>query len=129
MNLFNFCSIFKKNTNHVPEGSIPKDGPSAGITLVTALISALTNKKVKDSLAMTGEITLRGDVLPIGGVREKSIGAHRNGIKTIILPKENEKDLEKVPIEVKKDITYIFVENYKEVFENVFEELLQWIEV
>ena len=114
---------------HVPEGSIPKDGPSAGITLVTALISALTNKKVKDSLAMTGEITLRGDVLPIGGVREKSIGAHRNGIKTIILPKENEKDLEKVPIEVKKDITYIFVENYKEVFENVFEELLQWIEV
>lgn len=108
---------------HVPEGAVPKDGPSAGITLVTALISAFSNRKVKDSFAMTGEITLRGDVLPIGGVREKSIGAHRNGMKTILLPFSNQGNLDEVPMEVKKDITYIFVKNYKEVFENVFEEV------
>lgn len=100
---------------HVPEGAIPKDGPSAGITLVTTMISLFTNFKVPSDIAMTGEITLRGKVLPIGGLKEKSIGAHRNGIRTIIIPQENVKDLEDIPDEVKEDIEYIPVKNYKDV--------------
>lgn len=105
---------------HVPAGAIPKDGPSAGITLTTALISALTKKKVKKDLAMTGEITLRGSILPIGGLKEKSIGAHRNNIKTIIIPEENLDDLDEIPTEVKKEITYIPVKDYKQVYEYLF---------
>ena len=101
---------------HVPEGSIPKDGPSAGIALTTALISAFTGKKVDNYLAMTGEITLRGKVLPIGGLKEKSLGAYRSGIKTIIIPEENKSDLDEIPEEVKKHITYISVKNYKDVY-------------
>ncbi len=101
---------------HVPEGAIPKDGPSAGIALTTALISTLSNQKVPKNLAMTGEITLRGNVLPIGGLKEKSIGANRNGIKTVIIPYENLKDLEDVPKEVKDKIEYITVKNYKDVY-------------
>ena len=102
---------------HVPEGAIKKDGPSAGITLTTALISALSNTKVNTKIAMTGEITLRGKVLPIGGLKEKSIGAHRSGIKKIIIPYDNIKDLDEVPKEIMKDIEYIPVKTYKEVFE------------
>lgn len=101
---------------HVPDGAIPKDGPSAGIALTTALISAFKNVKVNPNLALTGEITLRGNVLAIGGLKEKSIGAHRNGIRRIIIPKSNRNDLEDIPKEIKKDIDYIMVNNYKEVF-------------
>lgn len=104
---------------HVPEGAIPKDGPSAGITLTTALISALTNKKIPANIAMTGEITLRGDVLPIGGLKEKSIGANRSGIKKIIIPFDNIKDLDEVPNEIKDKIQYIPVKNYREVIQAI----------
>ncbi|MDD3392182.1 MAG: endopeptidase La [Bacilli bacterium] len=105
---------------HVPEGAIPKDGPSAGIALTTALISSLTGKKVPANIAMTGEITLRGSILPIGGLKEKSIGAHRNGINKIIIPKDNINDLDDVPNEIKKDIKYITVKNYTEVYNIVY---------
>lgn len=105
---------------HVPEGAVPKDGPSAGITLTTAIISAFTNKSIDNKIGMTGEITLRGEVLPIGGLKEKCIGAHRSGIKTIILPVKNEKDLDEIPEEIKKDIKFIFVKKYKEVYKIVF---------
>jgi len=104
---------------HVPEGAIPKDGPSAGIALTTALVSAFSNLKVDRKVALTGEITLRGNVLPIGGLKEKSIGAHRNGIKKIIIPFDNLKDLDEVPTEIKNDITYIPVKNYKEVIKYI----------
>jgi len=107
---------------HVPEGAIPKDGPSAGITLTTALISAFTSKKIPANLAMTGEITLRGNVLPIGGLKEKSIGASRNGIKRIIIPYGNLNDLDEIPKEIKNNIDYIAVKNYKEVMHIIDEE-------
>ena len=100
---------------HVPEGAIPKDGPSAGISLTTALISAFTNKRIPANVAMTGEITLRGAVLPIGGLKEKSIGARRNGIRRIIIPYANLVDLDDIPKEIKDSIDYIPVKNYKEV--------------
>lgn len=100
---------------HVPEGAVPKDGPSAGVTLTTALVSALTGTPVKASIAMTGEVTLRGNVLPIGGLKEKSLAAHRSGIKKIIIPKGNVKDLDEVPKEVKESITYFPVEKVDQV--------------
>ena len=100
---------------HVPEGAVPKDGPSAGVTITTALVSALTGKAVKKDLAMTGEVTLRGNVLPIGGLKEKSLAAHRSGIKTIIIPKNNIKDLDDVPETVKDDVKYIPVEKVDQV--------------
>ncbi len=100
---------------HVPEGAVPKDGPSAGITMTTALISALTNRAVKRDVAMTGEVTLRGRVLEIGGLKEKVIAAHRAGIKTVIAPKMNEKDFGKFPEKIKKDIKFHFVESMDEV--------------
>ena len=100
---------------HVPEGAVPKDGPSAGITLTTAMISALTNKPVRKDVGMTGEITLRGLVLPIGGLKEKSMSAHRSGLKTIIIPNENSRDIEDIPKEVKEMIEFIPVKNYSEV--------------
>lgn len=100
---------------HVPAGAIPKDGPSAGVTLMTALVSLLTNKKIRKDLAMTGEITLRGQVLPVGGIKEKLLAAHRAGIKTIILPKGNEKDLVDVPEKVKKDMTFHFADKMMDV--------------
>ena len=101
--------FFEKNDIHihVPEGAVPKDGPSAGVTLTTAIISMITGQKVRKDVAMTGEITLRGQVLPIGGLKEKSIAAHRSGIKTICFPKGNVKDLEDVPESVKNEINYV----------------------
>lgn len=100
---------------HVPEGAIPKDGPSAGVTMLTALISALSRIPVKKDVAMTGEITLRGRVLPIGGVREKSLAALANNIKTVIIPYENEKDLDDLPENVKKNINFVKVKNADEI--------------
>jgi len=100
---------------HVPAGAIPKDGPSSGVAMLTALVSLLTQKTIASDLAMTGEITLRGQVLPVGGVKEKVLAAHRAGIKTVILPKWNEKDLEDVPEEVREAITFHFVETMDEV--------------
>jgi len=100
---------------HVPEGAVPKDGPSAGVTMATAIVSALTNKKVDHFLGMTGEITLRGRVLPIGGLKEKSIAAHRSGLKTIMIPFDNKKDLEDIPDDVKKGLEIIPVATIEEI--------------
>ncbi|OIJ18345.1 endopeptidase La [Anaerobacillus alkalidiazotrophicus] len=103
---------------HVPEGATPKDGPSAGITMATALISALTGKAVRKEVGMTGEITLRGRVLPIGGLKEKSMSAHRAGLKIIILPKDNEKDIDDIPESVRNDLTFISVSHLDEVLKH-----------
>ena len=100
---------------HVPEGAVPKDGPSAGITLTTALISAMTGRPVRRDVAMTGEVTLRGKVLPIGGLKEKTLAAHRAGIKTFILPKDNAKDIVELPQKVRDDLQLIPVSSMDEV--------------
>ncbi len=114
------------NTNdihiHVPEGAVNKDGPSAGITITTALISLFTGRAIDQNISMTGEITLRGRVLAIGGLREKVIGAHRAGIRKIFLPLENEKDLDEIPDDIKKDIQFIFVDNYIDIFHAIFKD-------
>jgi ATP-dependent Lon protease len=100
---------------HVPAGAIPKDGPSAGVTMLSAMVSLLTGKKIRKDLAMTGEITLRGQVLPVGGIKDKMLAAHRAGIKTIIMPKDNEKDLEDLPEKVRSDMTFHFVDKMMDV--------------
>ena len=105
---------------HFPEGAVSKDGPSAGIAITTALISLFKKKAVANNISMTGEITLRGRVLPIGGLREKVIGAHRAGVRKIFLPDENRNDLEEVPEEVKKDIQFVFVDNYADIYHSLF---------
>jgi ATP-dependent Lon protease len=110
---------------HVPAGAIPKDGPSAGVTMATALASVFTNAPVKKDLAMTGEVTLRGRVLPIGGLKEKTLAARRAGIRTIIIPKQNEKDLEDIPKNVRKDMKFIFVETMDEVISSALRKSLQ----
>lgn len=106
---------------HVPAGAIPKDGPSAGVTIATALVSLLTGRKVRPDVGMTGEITLRGQVLPVGGIKEKVLAAHRAGLRTVILPQRNEKDLEDVAEEVRKDLEFKLVEQVDEVFEAALE--------
>jgi ATP-dependent Lon protease len=112
--------VFSKNDIHihVPAGAIPKDGPSAGITMATAIASAFTGKPVNKSIAMTGEVTLRGRVLPVGGIKEKTLAAKRMGIKKIIIPKRNKKDLEEIPRYIKKDIEFIMVETMDEVLKH-----------
>ena len=118
---YNIDKDFYKNKDihiHVPEGAVPKDGPSAGVTMITAMISALTNKKVRHNVAMTGEITLTGRVLPIGGLKEKSLAAYRAGIDTIIIPKENEKDIQEIPKSIKSKLKFIIASKVEDVLEN-----------
>jgi ATP-dependent Lon protease len=118
---FGLPECFYKETDihvHVPEGAIPKDGPSAGIAMATSIASAFIRRKVRSDLAMTGEITLRGRVLPIGGLKEKLLAAHRGEIRTVIIPKDNEKDLAEVPANVLKDLKVILVENVDEVLKH-----------
>ena len=107
---------------HVPAGAMPKDGPSAGVTLVSALVSVLTGIRVRHDVAMTGEITLRGRVLPIGGLKEKVLAAHRAGIKRVIAPARNAADLEEVPDEVKREIEFVFVSHIDEVIDAALED-------
>ena len=102
---------------HVPAGAVPKDGPSAGITMLTALASLFTQRKVKNKLAMTGEITLKGNVLPVGGVKEKILAARRAGIKEIILSQRNEKDINEIDEQYTKHLTFYFVEKANEVLD------------
>ncbi len=121
----NIPEDFNENTDihvHIPEGAIPKDGPSAGITMAVSLISALSNRLVRKDVAMTGEITLRGRVLPVGGVKEKVLAAHRAGIKNIIIPADNNKDISEIPGNVRRRINFIMVEHMDEVLNNAFVE-------
>ena len=111
------ASVFEKKDIHihVPEGGTPKDGPSAGITMCTSIVSAFTGIPVRRDVAMTGEVTLRGRVLPIGGLKEKLLAAHRGGIKTVIIPYENKRDLPEIPDNIKGDLTIIPVKTVDEV--------------
>jgi len=106
---------------HIPAGAQPKDGPSAGVTMATALVSLISGRPVRADVGMTGEITLRGQVLPVGGIKEKVLAAHRTGLKTVILPKRNENDLEDLPEEVRKSIKFVFVETVDEVLKAALE--------
>lgn len=100
---------------HVPAGAIPKDGPSAGVTMLTSMASMLLNKPVDPTIAMTGEISLRGSVMPVGGIKEKVIAAHRAGVQEILLCRRNEKDLKEIPEDIRKDLRFHFVEDVNEV--------------
>ena len=111
-------SEFYKNKDihiHFPEGAIPKDGPSAGVTMVTALVSALTGRAVRRDVAMTGEASLRGRVLPIGGLREKTLAAYRAGVKTVLIPFENQRDLEELDAEASANLHFVFCKSIEEV--------------
>jgi len=114
--------IFSENIIHIhfPEGATPKEGPSAGIALTSAIISALNGRIIPRDIGMTGEITLHGHVEAIGGLKEKAIAAHRSGLKIIIIPKSNEKDIEDIPPEVRQNLTIIMVEEYEEVWRMLF---------
>jgi len=117
---------------HVPEGATPKDGPSAGIAMVTSIVSAITEIPVYKNVAMTGEITLRGLVLPIGGLKEKLLAAHRAGIKKVLIPNENKKDLVEIPEIIKKNIEIFPVKNVEEVLKHALTKKLksvEWVEV
>jgi ATP-dependent Lon protease len=105
---------------HVPSGAIPKDGPSAGVAMLTSLVSLFSDRTVKKGLAMTGEITLRGHVLPVGGIKDKVLAAHRAGITEVILPAQNAKDLEDIPLNVKNELQIDFVDRMDEVLEIAF---------
>ncbi|MCL4809079.1 MAG: endopeptidase La, partial [Thermoanaerobaculia bacterium] len=102
---------------HVPEGAIPKDGPSAGVTMLTAMVSAFTGIPVRRDVAMTGEITLRGEVLPIGGIKEKTLAARRAGITTVLLPSRNERDLAEIPQDLRRDLKFVFADRAEQVLE------------
>ena len=105
---------------HLPAGAIPKDGPSAGVTVATALLSLLTDRTAPEDLGMTGEITLRGRVLPVGGIKEKVLAAHRAGIDRIILPRRNERDLDDLPTQIRRKMRFILVDDLVEVFAACF---------
>ena len=115
--------IFKQFDLHVhfPAAAIPKDGPSAGVTITTALVSLFTNRRVKADFAMTGEISLQGLVLPVGGIKEKCIAAHRNGITNVILPDKNKKDIDDIPTDVRSQIKFFFVTRVQEALELALE--------
>ena len=102
------------------EGAIPKNGPSAGVAITTSLISLYTNKKVPTDIAMTGEMTLRGEVMPVGGIKEKVISAYNDGIKKVFLPKTNEIDVKKIPKEIRNNIEIVFVKEYQDIYESIF---------
>src|SRR6185437_11572067 len=105
---------------HVPAGAVPKDGPSAGVTMATAIASLVRDEPVSDEVGMTGEITLTGQVLPIGGIREKTLAAQRAGLKRVILPRENEPDLEELPAETRNGLDFVLVDSVDEVFDAAF---------
>lgn len=120
----NIADNFEKELDihlHFPEGAVPKDGPSAGVTITTAIISILTNTKVRQDIAMTGEITITGEVLPVGGIKEKVIAAHRIGIRQVVLPLENEVDTKKLPKEILDVMKFNFVENYEQILDIAFD--------
>jgi ATP-dependent Lon protease len=106
---------------HVPAGAIPKDGPSAGVTMVTALVSLLTGRLVRPELAMTGEITLTGQVLPIGGLKEKALAAQRNGLRVVIAPSMNEGDIDEIPEHLRNDLEFVFVDEIHQVLDAALE--------
>ena len=115
-------ALFEKSDIHVhvPAGAIPKDGPSAGVAMYTALVSLLTGRTVRNDVAMTGEISLRGLVLPVGGIKEKTVAAHRAGIRTVLLPARNRKDLEDIPESVRKEVTFVWLERAEEATRHAF---------
>jgi ATP-dependent Lon protease len=118
----NIKKDFYKNYDihiHIPEGATPKDGPSAGVTMCTAMISTLTGIPARQDVAMTGEITLRGNVLPVGGIREKVLAAHRAGIRTVLLPAENERDIDEIPENVRKKMEFVLISHAKDALKHV----------
>jgi ATP-dependent Lon protease len=106
---------------HVPAGAIPKDGPSAGVAMLSAIASLALNRPVSSKIAMTGEITLRGAVTPVGGIKEKVLAAHRAGIRKVVLPKRNERDLKEIPDEVKNDLEFVFAETIEEALHHTLQ--------